>query len=411
MQQAQTTFREKHIWLLLPLLFAIHFLPDSQTGARNFYAVLIFLPVAFSFRFEDWPDIRRYAAARWFLLLVAWMLLTLVWDGIEFNDKNYLVRALVTMSLFYLVYLVNRYHPERQATILKSFLVFGLAGAVLILIDWRGMENVGAARQHFASARGVFDHHVFVGWAMAVTALVALWLTLHEARYKVPYGLAFVFLLVVTFLVQSRGGYVVFATGAGLIVLTHWRKSWLWPVLFGLAAVLVLGLAFQTEVRIILEKVVERGTSGRIPIWSNGWEAATGSALRFLFGHGLSADSTNMMGSYQADHYHNLYLNILYHAGLVGLALYVMTVVAALRRAIRTRALFFWGIVLAAMQVGFIPDGEHPLQNPSATMLCLLLPLFYATFGKTSKEPEPAVTGHRSAGYNSRSPEAVPRTS
>lgn len=384
----QSAFREKYVWLLLPLFFAICFLPDNRTGATNLYRLFVFLPVLFCFRPGDWVDIWGNWVARIFLLLCGWMLASIIWsEGDPEKIDNYIYRALSTLTLFYLIYLVNRYHPRRQRDIIKSFLVFGVLGAVLILLDWGGFENLGDNYQHARSARGIFNHHSWVGWTMAILTTVGLWLWIHEKSHKWFYGLAFFFLLFVTFLVQARSGYLVAAIGIAVTLGLQWRRSWLKPMIAAVVVIAALCLVFFEPLMLILNSLVERGTSHRIAIWLNAVEAITRSPEAFLFGHGALADAANTVKEMTrpAEHYHNFYLNIWFHVGFVGLGLYLVAQVAVMIKTLRDPELRLWGILLVAIQGGFIPDGVILLVNPSAMMLAVLLPLFYGIFGSASK--------------------------
>ena len=378
------TFREQYTWVLLPVIFAICFIVPNRTGATNLYRLFVVLPMLLCFRPADFREIWANSSARWLLILCAWMTLALWWDGWSGKDAKLFWRELNLLALFYAVFLISKYQQHRWPLIVDTFLVFGVVGALLIVNDWEGLQHYQAKWHHRASARGVFGHHLEVGWIMAVLGLIALrqWLHAPSAMRASWYLLALLFFTGMTFLVQARGGYVVFIAGTLLLLLLTPGKRANWLVVSGAVGLLLLCVLFQQELLTILNKIYDRGTSKRMPIWDNGWEAITGSVTGLFFGHGVSATAENQLGNFTAAHYHNFFLNHAFYTGLVGLVLYFGLLASLLRKAFSYRNLWLWGVIMLAMQVGFIPDGDRLWVNPSAMMLCVLLPMAIITFGK-----------------------------
>lgn len=373
----RTTIRTRYAWVALLLFFAICFLPDNRTAATNLYRLLVVVPMLLCFRPADLRLIWRQAPARWFLLLCGWLSLTLLWDGWSHTDFKLLLRELNVLALFYLVYLVGNLHRARVPTLLTGLMVIGLSGAALILADWpQGWK------QHALSARGVFNHHVTVGWALAMVAIVALYQTLNIARRGLACacGFAALALGMLVFWVQARGAYVVLGAGTLLLLaLFPGRRAAILAIATA-SLTLLLALIFWQELTLVADHVVERGTSGRLPIWHNGWEAVTDSWRWLWFGRGLSVDSENSNGDIVARHYHNLLLNQAFYAGLLGVGLYLGWLASLLRAAVRERRLWLWGALVLAMQFGFITDGDQLFVNPSAMLLAFLLPAFLLGF-------------------------------
>ncbi|MEH6469389.1 MAG: O-antigen ligase family protein [Porticoccus sp.] len=381
-------FREKYVWLLLPILFAICFIPSNRTGATNLYRLLIVLPMILCFRPSDLKLIWENTTVRWFLILCGWMTLTLAWDGLAYRDLKLFWRELNVLALFYLVFLVSQFHRERMPLIINSLLVTGFIGAMLIFYDWQGLQYIQTSWQHTESARGVFNHHLQVGWIMAVLSIVALhsWQQARTPAHSSLYLLALLFFAGVTFLVQARGGYIVFTVGVGLLMLLSPGKKTALLMMGGLLGLVLVFLLFQQEVFTIWDKILDRGTAGRLPIWKNGFEAINASVVTLLFGHGLSGNAENLAGNNTAAHYHNFFLNHGFYTGLVGISLYLGLLLSLLRKVIVQPPLWLWGVVLIAMQVGFITDGDRLLVNPSSTMLCVLLPMALIGFGVPARE-------------------------
>jgi O-antigen ligase len=373
----RAAIRSRYAWIALLLFFAICFIPDNRTGATNLYRLLVVVPMLLCFRPADLARIWQQTPARWFLLLCAWLTLTLLWDGLTYKDFKLLLRELNVLALLYLVYLIGTHHPLRIPALLAGLVVIGLIGAALILRDWPE-----GWKQHAMAARGVFNHHVTVGWALAMVTIVALYQTLNVAQRGLAcaYGLAGLALGILVFWVQARGAYVVLASGILLLLaLFPGRRAGLLAIAGG-TLTLILVLTFHRELATVAGHVVERGTAGRLAIWHNGWEAITGSWRWLWFGHGLSADSMNPTANIVAMHYHNLLLNQAFYAGLIGVALYLGWLASLLRAAVAERRLWLWAALVVAMQAGFITDGDQLWVNPSSMLLAFLLPAFLLGF-------------------------------
>ncbi len=369
---------------MLPVLFAVCFIVPHPKAATNLYRLLIVLPMLLCFRPSDLREIWANVPVRWFLLLSAWMTLTLFWDGASYKDLKLFWRELNVFALFYLFFLIGKYHPEKFDQIDKSFLIFGVLGALLVLYDWDGLTSFQTSWHHTESARGVFHHHAEVGWIMAVLAIISLdkWLGTERLTGRPLAFTACCFFIVITFWVQARGGYVLLAAGLmALLVLNPGRKTNL-VVLAGCAAVIVLTLIFKQELLSIWGKIFARGTAGRMFIWENGFNEIVDTWFGLLFGHGLSVSAENQVGSFTAAHYHNFFINQTFYSGLVGLGLYLGFLLALLYKALRFRHLWLWGVVLLAMQVAFIADGDRLWVNPSAMMLCVLMPMARIVFDR-----------------------------
>ncbi|MGB5147331.1 MAG: hypothetical protein WBN86_09415 [Porticoccaceae bacterium] len=377
----RAAIRARYAWIALLLFFAICFVPDNRTGATNLYRLLVVVPMLLCFRPADLPLIWQSAPARWFLLLCGWLSLTTLWDGWSYVDFKLLLREINVLALFYLVYLIDRQHRPRVPALLTGLVTLGLIGAGLIL--WHWPQAWPPSWEHQAMARrGVFNHHLEVGRALALVAMVALYQTLNVPRRvsACAYGIATLALWALVFWVQARGAYVVLGSGTLLLMALFPGRRAATLVITGGVLTVLLTLCFRQELTLVTGYIAERGTSMRLPIWHNGWAAITDSWRWLLFGHGLSADSTNWNGDVVAKHYHNLLLNQAFYAGLMAVGLYLGWIASLLRVAVADRRLWLWGALVAAMQLGFMTDGDQLFVNPSSMLLAFLLPAFLLGF-------------------------------
>lgn len=377
----RAAIRARYAWIALLLFFTICFIPDNRTGATNLYRLLVVVPMLLCFRPADLPLIWQSAPARWFLLLCGWLSLTTLWDGWSYADFKLLLREFNVLALFYLVYLIDSQHRPRVPALLTGLVTLGLIGAGLILWHWP-QAWPPSWEYHAMARRGVFNHHLEVGRALALVAMVALYQTLNVPRRvcACAYGIATLALWALVFWVQARGAYVVLGAGTLLLMALFPGRRAAMLVIAGGVLTVLLALCFRQELTLVTGYIAERGTSMRLPIWHNGWAAITGSWRWFLFGHGLSADSTNWNGDVAVKHYHNLLLNQAFYAGLMGVGLYLGWIASLLRAAVADRRLWLWGALVAAMQLGFMTDGDQLFVNPSSMLLAFLLPAFLLGF-------------------------------
>jgi hypothetical protein len=377
----RTAIRTRYAWVALLLFVAICFLADNRTGATNLYRLLVVVPMLLCFRPADLAPIWRHPPARWFLLLCTWLTLTLWWDGWTHKDFKLLLRELNVLALFCLVYLISIHHRPRVPIFLTGLVALGLIGAGLIV--WHWPQAWPPSWEHQATVRrGVFNHHVEVGRALALIAIIALYQALNVSRRgcACAYGIATLTLWTLVFWVQARSAYVVLGVGTLLLMALFPGRRAAALVIAGGVLALLLALGLRQELTLVTSHIVERGTAMRLPIWHNGWTAMTDSWSRFCFGHGLSADSRNWSGGIMVPHYHNLLVNQAFYSGLVGVGLYLGWIASLLRAAVADRRLWLWGTLVVAMQFGFITDGDQLFVNPSSMLLAFLLPAFLLGF-------------------------------
>jgi len=376
---SRNRLREQYIWVLLPILFAICFINAHQAWATSQYRVFILLPTLFAFRISDWNHIWKNSVARWFLVLWLWMVITLLWDGLNHKDWQELRKGIQVLALFYLVYLVQRYQPSKAYLITKCFIWIGFLGALLIVKDWEGIKFIGTSWHHQESSRGVFSHHVYVGWILASLTISAFYCAIkieQNGTFNVLLGL---FYLTLTFFTQSRGGYLVLISGLLiLLVLFVNCKKILTPVT--LLATAAVFLIFEPLISTALHNTIERGMSGRIELWLSGISAVRESVWVLVFGHGLSVSANVTVNGFEAEHFHNFFLNLTYYCGLIGLVIYIGLLSQLVINFTVSKSL--WGTVLIPMQAGFLVDGDSLFVSPSAIMLCIIVPISFLIFEK-----------------------------
>lgn len=394
----RSALRERHAWVLFPALFAIAFIVPNHTAATNLYRLFIVIPMLFCFSRADLKLIWANPPARYFMLMCGYLMVSLSFDGWSDDDRQLLIGSFNIYGLFYLSYLVSRYHQDRAGLILGCFFVFGLIGAVLIVLDWESLRDlIGAWLGQLSgreaappevwnregAIRGVFSNPIFVSWVVADLGIVAFYrlLLAHTLGGMASYAAAGLLFAAITFCLETRAGYMMLVAGMVLLVLLFNNRR-AWSALIAVVAVGVsLVLFFSEEAALIWRNATERGMSFRVPIWLNGLRAIGDSWATLVFGHGMSASTDNRVGDVLFPHYHNFFLNHGFYSGLIGLGLSLAFFGSTLRKTFQDPELQLWGVLLAAMLVGFLTAGKLLFVGLHAHTLAFFMPAFLGFYG------------------------------
>lgn len=379
----RSTLRERHLWLLLALFFCAAFVMESRSGVVNALRLLVFAPVLFVTRREDLQALWHNRAARWLLLLMAWLSVTLLWNGVSGEDWRLLQRGFYVVTLLLLVFLVSRLQPQRDRVVFFVYIFAGLAGAILIAMAWPGTpvmlgEQFPALDRSVFYTRGIFTISIYVAWIMAVLFIAAFFVALSTKGFTaVVFYLAATAFALLMVMAQSRAAWLAMAVGFAMAVALVQPRRFLWW-LAGLVLVFATALILSDAVYELLLDNLQRGNSYRIAIWCNAIEQFLLSPLRILTGFGLSASTTNVAQGMVQNHYHSIYLSTFYYGGVIALGLYLGCLWQVFRQILASQGGKLWLCLLVPMQLIFVVDGEHFFVPPSAMMMAYLLPLFWA---------------------------------
>src|SRR5690606_18097694 len=227
--------REPHLPWLLALVLVLALTLESRTGVVNVLRGPVFLAVLFCLGRGDLRALWANGPARWFLLLMAWLGLSLLWDGASAADWKILQRGLQVLTLLVLVFLVARQRPDWQPRILRLYLVAGIAAAALVLVAWPGSPatlaalHPGVERSHFYT-RGVLTISIFTGWMMAVLSIACAHGALATGARRAPlYLLGGLLCALVMLWTQARSAWLAAILGIAMVLWHHRpRRWWLW---------------------------------------------------------------------------------------------------------------------------------------------------------------------------------------
>ena len=361
-------------WFLLCTLFLSAAIIDNQKLVTNIFRVVVCIPIFFMLKIDD---VKIFVGNRFFQLLIVLFIYTAISLFWSQSDKtvNILGRLLTTVILVYLIFLVYQYRPDNFQKFGELYLLAGLISIIAILTHWDGIQSL----DRWSISYGVFNHHAPLAWYMATCALIALHASIQSDQNRQLKALLFFGFFVMVLLSQSRGGLVVLLFGIFFILFFCGCKKKYFSIRFlsgcmltVVATVLILHFVDSDYFKDLLE----RADAGRFYIYENAYNKITSNWFVFFFGHGAASLSDNMIGRFQADHYHNLYLNTWYFTGLLGL---LLTLILLLWNffilPIKGRIWSVWDAIVAAMLIGFLFDGSRIYGYPSAMMFCFIIPL------------------------------------
>lgn len=337
------------IYVFFALLYFSGALSPSDTGENGIsrqwqfdrvsYLIQLFVfPILTVLICIHWESVvRGLKQALWPLSLCALAILSAGWsDDPFFTGRRAIVLLLATL---FAVYLGSRFGSEEHLNLFGWLLVFSVVGsvAVIILAPQFGISH----DQHEGALKGIFSHKNLLGRQMVFGILTLMvgkpagipkWLSRGT--------LAAAFLLLI--FSRSAGALITLAVVLGFCFLlnlprkSHRSKAPLWIGLVPILLLLAVLVVFNADV-ILGPLGRDTSLTGRVPLWF-----AIGQAIgqQPLLGHGYALFWVRASGSllavvatgWNALSSQNGYLDLCLDLGLVGLALFLVSLISAMRR-------------------------------------------------------------------------------
>ncbi len=362
---------------MLLLTFALTFFSPDRGVADNLYRLFVALPALVMLSAPIISGLNDIKAVRWFAVLSLYFLLSVSWSGEIESFDNLLLRILSVWGLVLLLYYLSVYRPELFVQIDRVMVGFGLVWLLLIVADW---DSLWSARPHFdltSVSRGVFSHHLQVGWMLAVLSLLSVQRTLRKGSGRLRWSVVTLLFFVTLLFTQARGGLLVFFAGLVACLFVgqrHLDRRLISIVSVGLLCTVGVLYCFYPD---MFMSLLKRGASGRFAIWENWYGLWTGGVHKLIFGYGFGASTENVIGNFTAAHFHNFYLNTFFYGGFLGAITFFIWISSVLRS---KADCIPWSPVLFGMMVGFLTDGDKLFNYPGAFTLCFILPAFCIVF-------------------------------
>jgi O-antigen ligase len=217
-------------------------------------------------------------------------------------------------------------------------------------INYRATPISGSGFGDFAE----FYNPIDAGTHYVPSLVFSTWLALTSNRRIAAIGWTFCAVIIAVFLyfTYARTAWLAGMVSTSILLLflarPHIKKALLW--IAGIAALLVVIFGHEA----IIYEFTERGLSSRDEIWASVISRLDG---HWIFGYGAGSD----LGSFSVEngaqilgHAHNLYLQVLYQFGLVGLILMVFTSIFCIVRLFRLRTNVLATLWLAILSGGLL---------------------------------------------------------
>ena len=347
---------------------------------------------------------RTKSTLQWKIFLFLAVLLLAAWQGVD-PSRSLPEVWLIAVGFFLLLFIIELVGRGWQAELIIKALL--LTGAVVSFFAWMGVLQWYMAWLQAAPGEWLPSVSYRLPAANMMAVLLNLLLMSCLGRLfaatsrseRIPLILYALSTLGLLYLTSSRSGWLGTAAGLGVMALLHGkallclgkkllhllkRQRWLWGLLIPLVLVV---LAFGGY---MLYKQATHPShasifSARAEFWPPAWKAFTsspwlGSGPFTFSNYYLQANSTppRLLFIYA----HNLYLDVLHGSGLLGMAAFLLLVVALLRELFlrlkqasgETRAVVVGALAaLAAFGVHGVFDSVHHTEPLCAMMLAILL--------------------------------------
>lgn len=378
------------LFALFALLLGRFWWFGETTSWAGFIRICLFLGLLLAV--AEWRAVLPYLRRNGYALLLLGFVVYLALNSVVLGDGKTARRVLLLMAFFLAVPLIavhcrNGLWRLLEVMVVASALVavvtfVSLSGQGLLSFEYRAMSISASGIAGFAD----FENSVLAGLELAFSAVVVLWLLLHARNWPARglwLGCGALIALYV-FLTFSRTGWLALAVSALLLFFTIEDQRRRKQVL---AALVVAGLLFLVlfHERIAYE-LFGRKLSHRDEIWQMVLQLMPG---HWIFGHGADTGVAQSLGlrplagsePMLIAHAHNIYLEVLFNYGWVGLAYFLVVLLTACRRlyARRHEALTrLWLAVLAGAMVAMVFDFASFVSTPNLLWLWLWLPLAWA---------------------------------
>jgi putative inorganic carbon (hco3(-)) transporter len=289
------------------------------------------------------------------VIFLAWMTITSAFSVFPQISWFYWDRFMRALSVIILVFFIANRKARIHGLIwiiVISIGYYGVKGGIWTITSGGGDTVLGPAASMIADNNGL-------GLALVMTLPLVNYLRMHSKSRWLQLGLAAAtfFLVVAVLGTHSRGG----AVALGVVFVVFWASTRR-KIFYGIAAVgiAVAALKLMPEsyfARLDTLNDVNSDSSfiGRLHAWQVSWHAAVDY---FPFGGGLYAPFPEWAvyfpgwGTHAA---HSIYFQVLGEQGFIGLAIYLLMLVLALRNAgivmrqTRGRSELLWAYDLANM--------------------------------------------------------------
>jgi hypothetical protein len=350
--------------LLCGTVAGFFLLPDNVALNKAYYLFVVPLTLV-ALASADYMRLWRHTTLRWIAAFIAFMTLSAAWTSGEPAEPPHELLSFGVSTLLFvlLICACDLNWLDRLPAWCASIATLHVCVNVVV---WYTAHAIAEPLE----AIGRLDHPLELASVYASIAVMALvrYTQLPGAR-RSPYLLTVAACVIAVVLTSRRGPLLAFGV-VGLLAVAYQRSA--------LAAKLIVALLIGCSLLLLLEPVLmdqlmERGTSLRPAIWIDGWQRIRDNGA-WVFGNGSGASTALDVGHLAVRHYHDIFLSTLFYGGFVGIALLCGMLVATLIDGLRVPASQPW---LAAFCVGvgcLLTNGDRLVIHPHPVWLYFWLP-------------------------------------
>lgn len=374
-------------WLLsvglVVLLAGLAWLPKGPVRILTYAFVLLPVLIHVCRYWREWVARICNPPTLFFMLFLLWSVICTLWPQSAVSTKNQFINVVLLLLFWAAITLfVNRPQQLQRVVTIAFFMVAGGALVALLfnffelgerLLRYRGVRLSNIGIDGWSDFRNPVVAGIFFGFWLSLG--FGLWLS--KARGLWYHALFISALLVV----------------AAYLFLTYTRTAWVSAIVAGFAsavicgdrryikAVAAVGLVLVAASVMFYERlsfeVFTKGLSYRDQAWDVAMQKIAAAPL---FGHGAEAEFGGViLNRIVLDHPHNLYLNIWYQYGAVGLGLLVLMFLTSLRSIWQMRHLplarpLMSGLIFILCAA--MADVERFIDKPGFYWVFVLFPVF-----------------------------------
>jgi O-antigen ligase len=352
----------------LVLLTGLFWVAERSQYSKAFYALLV-LPafIAALMRPATLGQLVREPIVQAFLLISAWVLLSLTWTASTDSPGSLGKRPLYVFMLFLACAVIAMQEERLLLTVLRIAGVIAALAALASLIQFYVHPPV---TKRLIGTGGLLNplltSHLL---GFFCTYWLAAWVTNEERVSWLPL-LALLPLIAATLATGSRTPLMaILISVIWLLLLTRGRRS--------ILVLAMLGLFGAGLVAFLPDSFLQRGLSFRPELWESALSQVSG---HLGLGHGYGSEfSFTIPGVASAwSDPHNVELAVLLELGLVGLGLWVLMYGLAIARCLKYRNLPAFKLASSLLVFGLaagMTEGSNFLSRPNESWFLTWLPL------------------------------------
>ncbi len=338
-------------------LFIMIFLgANEHHELKRFLRRFLIFPALASFQLVDYQQIYRLIPARFFILFLGYLCLSLSWSNHIPGDIffEYILYGFYIL-FFVIIIIITTQYNHKWLVLIGPGLTFVVTLHVLIASwFWYKVHPLTDRLE----GPGTFNASIQL--ATLYSAIAAFCMVSYlggKDKRSIAYLLPLTICLSGIVLTGSRGPLLTslcVATIAALLIRNQRTK-----LLFALIG--LTGLMFITINPSLLHSLLERGASYRPEIWAEAWPKITDS---WIFGYGIATSPKLILDNQlEMEHYHNIFLATWFYGGIIGVLILAIMITTTIVQGLRTPGAWPWLAAFFSSLLCLLTNGNRLVYN------------------------------------------------